>query len=242
MSAVVQFDSVSKHYGPISALDDVSVGIAEGELTAIVGESGCGKTTLLEMTNAVAQPDRGAIEVFGAPIPADNLARFRRRIGYAVQGAGLFPHLTNRENVTLIARLEEWSESNIEMRYQELLAEMDLPEEVSDRYPRQLSGGQQQRVGLCRALMLKPNLLLLDEPFSAIDPITRVGIYEQFETVLQTERVSVLLVTHDMREAVRLADQLVIMRAGKIIQAGPTQDVIHNPAEEYVDFLVRGQL
>ncbi|MDA1075711.1 MAG: ATP-binding cassette domain-containing protein [Proteobacteria bacterium] len=242
MNAVVQFDQVSKHYDALAALDGVSLSIVAGSTTAIVGESGCGKTTLLEMINGVVAPDSGAVEVFGLPIPQDALASFRRRIGYAVQGAGLFPHMTNQQNVTLIARLEQWSETDIRTRYLQLLTEMGLPEGVSDRYPRQLSGGQQQRVGLCRALMLKPDLLLLDEPFSAVDPITRVGIYEQFEKVRQSERVTALLVTHDMREAVRLADQLVIMRAGKVVQAGPTQTVISTPAEAYVDFLVRGQL
>jgi osmoprotectant transport system ATP-binding protein len=242
LKAVVRFDQVSKHYGETTALDAVSLSITEGEVTAIVGESGCGKTTLLEMTNAVARPDDGVVEVFGEPIPSEELARFRRRVGYAVQGAGLFPHMTNRENVTLIARLEGWLEADIENRFAELLDEMGLPGEVADRYPHQLSGGQQQRVGLCRALMLKPTLLLLDEPFSAIDPITRVDIYEQFEVVRQTEAVSVLLVTHDMREAVRLADRLVIMRKGQIVQAGPTNEVIAQPAEDYVDYLVRRQL
>ena len=198
-------------------LRDVSLKLPEGATTAVVGESGSGKTTLLQLVNAVLTPDAGDVQVFGAPIPED-LVRHRRAIGYSVQGAGLFPHMTNRDNVTLLARLEGWSADRTSERYGRLLDEMDLPAEVSDRYPRELSGGQQQRIGLCRALMLKPRLLLLDEPFSAVDPITRVGIYEQFQRVQRNEGVSTLLVTHDMREAVRLASYLVIVRAGRLQQ------------------------
>ena len=168
--------------------------------------------------------------------------RFRRRIGYAVQGGGLFPHLTSRQNITLLARLEGWRQEDIAVRYAELLDEMDLPTDVSSRYPHQLSGGQQQRVGLCRALMLKPGLLLLDEPFSAVDPIIRAGIYERFEYVQRHESVSTVLVTHDMREAVRLGDRLVILKDGRVLRSGPTNEVVQEPGDPYVEQLVHQQL
>lgn len=242
MTDCVTFTGVSKSFVPGQrVLDGITLSLPAGKTTAVVGESGSGKTTLLQLVNAVLEPDEGSVEIFGEPIPEDRV-RFRRGIGYSVQGAGLFPHMTNRENVTLLARLEGWSEADIEARYQELLDQMELACDISARYPRQLSGGQQQRVGLCRALMLKPRMLLLDEPFSAVDPITRVGIHDRFRKVQETERVSTLLVTHDMREAVKLASMLVIVRDGAIAQAGSTDAVLAAPACDYVASLLAGQL
>ena len=242
MNDCVRFENVWKSYLPEQpVLKGVDLSLPAGATTAIVGESGSGKTTLLQLVNAVQQPDQGKVLVFGEAIP-DDLIRFRRQIGYSVQGAGLFPHMTNRENVTLLARLEGWSEDQIDERFTALLEEMELPEEVAERFPRELSGGQQQRVGLCRALMLKPRLLLLDEPFSAVDPITRVGIYERFREVQAHEGVSSLLVTHDMREAVKLAQMLVIVAEGEVAQAGPVPEVLAEPATDYVAELLRGQL
>jgi osmoprotectant transport system ATP-binding protein len=242
MSDCVRFENVWKSYLPGQpVLKDVSLALPAGATTAIVGESGSGKTTLLQLVNAVQQPDEGSVCVFDQPIPEDPI-RFRRQIGYSVQGAGLFPHLINRENVTLLARLEGWAESRIDERFKVLLEEMELPEEVADRFPRELSGGQQQRVGLCRALMLSPRLLLLDEPFSAVDPITRVGIYDRFREVQAHEGVSSLLVTHDMREAVKLAQMLVIVADGQVAQAGSVSEVLASPSNEYVAELLRGQL
>jgi osmoprotectant transport system ATP-binding protein len=242
MTSCATFAGVSKSYvAGRPVLDDVDLELPAGVTTAIVGESGSGKTTLLKLINAVVDPDQGSVEVFGAPIPEDRV-RFRRQIGYSVQGAGLFPHMTNRENVILLARLEGWQQGRIERRFRELLGEMELDGDVADRYPAELSGGQQQRVGLCRALMLAPRLLLLDEPFSAVDPITRVGIYDRFADVQRREGVSTVLVTHDMREAVRLASALVIVRGGRIEQAGGVREVLDAPANEYVAALLEGQL
>lgn len=242
MTDCVSFQGVWKSYEPDrSVLRDVNLTLPAGKTTAIVGESGSGKTTMLQLVNAVEAPDAGSVRVFGEPIPADRVS-FRRQIGYSVQGAGLFPHMTNRENVTLLARLEGWSAGTIVRRFDALLEQMGLPADVAERFPAELSGGQQQRVGLCRALMLKPRLLLLDEPFSAVDPITRVGIYDRFRHVQVHEGVSTLLVTHDMREAVRLAEVLVIVRDGEIAQAGVVGDVLANPASDYVSELLRGQL
>ncbi len=242
MSEVVALAGVNKHFGALAVLKDINLVFPAGATTAVVGESGSGKTTLLQLINAVEMPDSGTVRVFGEPIPEKRREQFRRRIGYAVQGAGLFPHLTNRDNVVLVAKLEGWSAAAIDERYQTLLDEMDLPLDISPRYPHQLSGGQQQRLGLCRALMLQPGLLLLDEPFSSVDPITRVGIYERFEYVQQHEGVSALLVTHDMREAVRLADRLVILKAGSVLQSGTTESVVNSPEDPYVESLVQQQL
>ena len=238
----VEFNHVSKSFVVGNkVLDDVSLTLPAGVTTAIVGESGSGKTTLLQLINAVLAPDAGEVKVFGARAPSD-LVQFRRGIGYSVQNAGLFPHMTNRQNVVLLARLEGWSDEQMENRYASLIDQMGLPVDISDRYPAELSGGQRQRVGLCRALMLKPRLLLLDEPFSAVDPITRVGIYKRFQHVQEHEGVSTVLVTHDMREAVRLASELVIVRHGHIAQAGPIDEVLAEPANDYVATLFSDQL
>ena len=238
----VEFVGVAKRYGDLEVLKQVDVKCPPGKTTAIVGASGSGKTTMLQMANGVVRADGGQVQVFGASVPSEGVEQFRRGIGYAVQGAGLFPHLTARENVTLVARLEGWGEDRVETRLGELLDAMELPRDVADRLPRELSGGQQQRVGLCRALMVRPRLLLLDEPFSAVDPITRVEIYDRFEAVKVSEGVSSLLVTHDIREARRLADHLVILRDGRVQQQGPTADVLGAPGNDYVRSLVESQL
>jgi osmoprotectant transport system ATP-binding protein len=234
----VALQGVGKRFAAQWVLRDLSFSCPAGETTAIVGESGSGKSTLLQLINAVYLPDAGSIEVFGRPPPTSDTAYYRRGIGYAVQGAGLFPHMTVQRNVTLLAKLEGWSEVDIAARFGELLGLMGLDESLANRYPNQLSGGQQQRVGLCRALMLRPRMLLLDEPFSAVDPITRLGLHEQFLKLRLVEKVSTLLVTHDMREARKLSNHLVILREGRVIQQGATRDVIDAPANDYVKGLL----
>ena len=236
--ACVSFHGVSKKFGELVVFNELSLALPSGQTTAIVGASGSGKTTLLQMVNALERPDSGSLQVFGEPIPQHQLQQFRHRIGYAVQGAGLFPHLSARDNVTLVARLLGWSEQLIQQRFAELLQAMALPANVADRPPRELSGGQQQRLGLCRALMLSPDMLLLDEPFSAVDPVTRLGLYERFEEVQQMHAVSTLLVTHDIREARRLADVLVVLDQGRIVQSGSPDDVFADPASPYVERLI----
>ncbi|MFT4799383.1 MAG: osmoprotectant transport system ATP-binding protein [Candidatus Azotimanducaceae bacterium] len=163
-----------------------------------------------------------------------NLINVRRQMGYAVQGAGLFPHMTIYDNVTLMARLESWPSDKIEQRYQYLFDLMDLDQAFADRFPNSLSGGQQQRVSLCRAMMLNPPLLLLDEPFSALDPITRRGIHEEFTRLQAAESRTIILVTHDIGEAAKLAQQLVILKEGKIVQQGTLQAVSEHPVDQYV--------
>lgn len=238
----VSFAGVGKHFAGNWVFRDVTFSCPSGETTAIVGESGSGKTTLLQLVNGVLRPNEGAVEVLGESVPSEGIEAFRRRIGYAVQGAGLFPHMTVRQNVDLLARLERWTPDAIESRFAELLGEMGLDASLAERYPNQLSGGQQQRVGLCRALMLKPGLLLLDEPFSAVDPITRMELYDQFVHAQRHEGVSALLVTHDMREAVKLAQHLVIVGSGAVLQAGETGAVLAAPRPGYVARLIKTQL
>jgi osmoprotectant transport system ATP-binding protein len=185
-------------------------------VTAVVGASGCGKSTLLKLCNGLHRPSSGTVRVFGAALDYDRLPELRRRMGYAVQGTGLFPHLDARANIELGARLTAWPADRRDERVEELAALMHLDEVLFERFPHQLSGGQQQRVGLCRAMMLRPEILLLDEPFAAIDPITRFDIHEQLQRLLAVEPVTVVLVTHDMREAMKLAQTIVVMSDGRV--------------------------
>ena len=238
----ILFDGVDKTFGILSVFRHLSLRLPKDQTTAIVGTSGSGKTTLLQMINGLERADAGQIEVLGQAVPTQHLEAFRRGIGYAVQGAGLFPHLTARENVTLVAKLEGWSGEQMEERFSSLLDTVGLSAELAERLPRQLSGGQQQRLGICRALMLQPPILLLDEPFSAVDPITRLGLYESFEQVRQTHPSTTVLVTHDLREARRLADFLVILDQGKVVQSGIPQEVLEHPATPYAERLIESQL
>ena len=241
MGDCVTFKEVGKCFGDQWVFRHVSLTLPESEVTAIVGASGSGKTTLLQLVNGVYTPDEGAVSVMGKPIPED-LTSFRKRIGYAVQGVGLFPHMTVFQNVSLLARLQGWNKQELDTRSVELMNRMELSTELLHRYPYQLSGGQQQRVGLCRALMLRPQMLLLDEPFSAIDPITRADLHAHFAALQLHEGVSTLLVTHDLREAVKLAGFLVIMADGQIVQSGKTTEVLDAPANSYVRQLLDTQL
>lgn len=237
-SVAIEFCGVWKRFDANWVLRDVNLLLPKGETTAVVGESGSGKSTLLQLINAVYRAEQGIVRVFDQTIPDRNVYRWRRAIGYSVQGAGLFPHLTVRENVTLLARLSGIEANVMEARYQSLLAVMGLSQEFDGRFPHRLSGGQQQRVGLCRALMLQPQLLLLDEPFSALDSITRTGLYDVFKRMRHLEAVTTVLVTHDIREAVRLADHLVVLKDGVVQQCAPVDEVLHGPANDYVRTLL----
>ncbi len=241
MSQVV-FEGVRKAYGAKVALDGVSLEIADGVTTAIVGPSGSGKTTLLQLVNGLLSPDAGTVRVFGEPVDPRRAIALRRRIGYAVQGTGLFPHLDALENVTLLARLEGWTLAKTEPRARELFDRVGLPQDLARRLPHELSGGEQQRVGLCRAMMLNPPLLLLDEAFGALDAITRAEVHEHFRRLQRAEPRTILMVTHDLRGAKLLADRIAVVRGGRVLQHGPTADVIGSPADEFVRSLFEAQL
>ena len=239
VTPIITFTNVSKRYGDTVVLSEIELEIPNGQTTVIVGQSGSGKTTLLRMVNGLIKPDSGRLEVFGDLVPEENIENFRRKIGYAVQGAGLFPHLSVKENIVLIARLEGWSSQDLDERFEMLMRQMELPLDLSDRIPNELSGGQQQRVGLCRALLLKPKLLLLDEPFSAVDPLTRLELYEVVEKLISNEAVSIVMVSHDLSEAKRLGDRMVVLQNGIILQNDLISNVIGNPATPYVERLVQ---
>lgn len=237
MSASVELEHVTKRFDSTEALRDISLELPEREISAIVGESGSGKSTLLQLVNGMLRPDRGTVRVFGEPIDYRRATELRRRIGYAVQGVGLFPHLTVAGNIGLLARLDGWEPERSAARIAELMAFMELDVALAARYPHTLSGGQQQRVGLCRAWMMSPPLLLLDEPFSGLDPVTRSSLHERILALQAQAPTSILLVTHDMREAERLATHLVVLRRGETIQHGPLADLLAHP-DPYVQELL----
>lgn len=222
-TATLALDAVTRSFGDTLALDDLSFTFPAGCITAVIGPSGCGKSTLLKLCNGLERPDSGTVQLFGQPMDYDDLPALRRRIGYAVQGTGLFPHLSAGDNITLLAKVQGWSSADMQQRVEELLALTHLPADLLARHPHQLSGGQQQRIGLCRAMMLRPDLLLLDEPFAAIDPITRQDIHRQLLELQSAEPRTAILVTHDMREALRLAEHVVVMREGRIVCSETTE-------------------
>lgn len=238
--SATEFHNVSLRRGDVVALENVSLKLRMGQTTAILGESGSGKSTLVQLIIGLLRPDSGTVKTLGADIDYDKPRPLRKRIGYAIQDVALFPHLRIRDNIVLPGRLSGWSEPDRTSRLQELLDLMQLPEDVLGRYPHELSGGQQQRAGLCRAMMLHPELLLLDEPFSGLDTLTRRSIHEQFLSLQERESVSCVLVTHDPQEAINLAQDLVVMRNGRLQQHGTVDEVMNRPANSYVGHLCAG--
>ncbi len=214
-------------------LSDITVSFPEDSVTAVIGRSGSGKSTLLRSINGLVRPTRGHVEVMGKPIDYSQLPTLRRGIGYAVQGSGLFPHLSVESNITLSARLAGWDKDRIDGRLARLLELVHLDRELLARYPHELSGGQQQRAGLARAMVLEPTLLLLDEPFGALDPLTRLDVHAQFRELRHLEPRCMLLVTHDMREAMKLADRIVVLERGRLlVQAEVSELKAKHPRQE----------
>jgi osmoprotectant transport system ATP-binding protein len=238
----IVIDNASKSYGAVQALDDVSIAIESGTTTAVVGPSGGGKSTLLQLINGLVRPDGGRVLVFEQPIDYSQLPRLRLQIGYAVQGTGLFPHMDAWANITLLARLEGWSTERVRKRASHLMNLVGLGGALAHRYPHELSGGQKQRVGLCRAMMLAPEVFLLDEPFGALDPITRSEIHREFVKLQSSEPRTMVLVTHDLKEAFTLAGRIVILDDGRIVQDGTRAEILDTPAAALVRDLVHDQL
>lgn len=231
---VVQFDSASKRYGREIAADSVTLTLPANRTTAVIGPSGGGKSTLLQMINGMVRPDAGAVRVFDAPIDYGELPVLRRRIGYAVQGSGLFPHWNVARNISILAEMAGWDEGRIRTRVRELMALVELPAHYETRHPHELSGGEMQRVGLCRAMMLDPPLFLLDEPFGALDPLTRNEVHCEFERIREAGRRTIVFVTHDLHEAQKLADEIVVVNEGRVEQQAETASILANPANEFV--------
>ncbi|MEE9172054.1 MAG: ABC transporter ATP-binding protein [candidate division NC10 bacterium] len=240
--AQIALQNVSKFYGDATALQNVDLTFTNLVTTAVVGPSGSGKSTLLQLINGLVRPDQGQVFAFGKPIDYQHLPELRLQIGYAVQGIGLFPHLTVEANITLLARLARWDAERIKARTEELMTLVNLPLSYALRYPHELSGGEQQRVGLCRAMTLNPEIFLLDEPFGALDPITRSEVQREFLRLQGSEARTIILVTHDLREALKLAQRLVVLDRGCVVQHGTGAEILENPADGFIRSFFQSQL
>ncbi|MFN3857051.1 MAG: ATP-binding cassette domain-containing protein [Caulobacter sp.] len=214
---IIVLDKVTRRYGAVTALDVVSLSIPSGQFVAVVGASGSGKTTLMKLINRLAEPEAGEVRVEGRSVQELDPVRLRRRIGYVFQGVGLFPHMTVAENIGVTPRLEGWDAADITARVTELLALVGLPADYARRLPDQLSGGERQRVGVARALAARPGILLMDEPFGALDPVTRDGLGRACRALHEQLGLTTVMVTHDVQEAILLADRIVVMAGGRIL-------------------------
>jgi len=237
----IVFRNVTKQYPNTAspAVDNVSLDIKEGEFIVFLGPSGCGKTTLLKMVNKLYDTTSGTIEIDGADINRVQTEQLRRGIGYVIQQNGLFPHMTIEANIAVVPRLLKWDEAKIDKRIDELLEMVHLdPKVYRKRRPSQLSGGQQQRVGIARAMAAAPKILLMDEPFGAIDAITRTSLQDELHRIQRLLKKTILFVTHDVDEALRLADRIIIMQAGKVVQFATPYEILTNPANDFIRQLV----
>ncbi|MBW3130418.1 ABC transporter ATP-binding protein [Hymenobacter profundi] len=227
--------NLTKRYQDRAVVQDISFALAAGETLVLLGPSGCGKTTLLKMLNRLIEPDGGSIEINGHNIRQENAAVLRRGLGYVIQQVGLLPHYTVAENVAVVPKLLKHKPEQIAQRTQELLTRLHLPPaQYAGQYPRQLSGGQQQRVGIARALAADPPIVLMDEPFGALDPITRAAIRQDFRELDELRRKTIVLVTHDVQEAFELADRIALLNGGQIQQMGTPRELLFRPANDFV--------
>ena len=234
-------DGVRKRFAgaTTAAVDGVSLDVAAGEICVLIGPSGCGKTTTMRMINRMIDPDEGRILVDGRDIARVDPVELRRGIGYVIQQVGLFPHLTIAENVATVPRLLGWSAARVTQRVDELLALVDMdPALYRARFPRELSGGQKQRVGVARALAADPPLLLMDEPFGALDPLTRAALQDEFLRLLRELSKTIVFVTHDMDEALKLGTRIAVLREGRVVQYDTPAQLLAHPADAFVESFV----
>jgi osmoprotectant transport system ATP-binding protein len=241
MSALVQLIGVSKSFTGASAVHAIELSVERGKTAVLIGPSGCGKSTLLRLIIGLLEPDSGEIQFDGTQLRADKIDIVRQRVGYVIQEGGLFPHLTARGNILLMARHLGRDENEMRARLSKLCSLTRFPESLLDRYPLELSGGQRQRVSLMRALMLSPELLLLDEPLGALDPLVRAALQKDLKEIFSRLRQTTLLVTHDLAEAAYLGDEIVLMNEGRIVQQGSLDDLRENPASEFVSEFINAQ-
>lgn len=225
---------VLKRYGDAVALGPIDLDVPAGRTTVLLGPSGCGKSTLLRLINGLVSPDEGTLRVLGEAVTPASVEALRRRVGYVIQEGGLFPHLSARQNVALLPRWLRWEPPRIDARVAELAALARLPEALLDRHPGELSGGQRQRVALMRALALDPEMLLLDEPLGALDPMVRAELQRDLREVFRALGKTVVLVTHDLREARHFGDLVVLLREGRVVQKGPLSALEQSPSEGFV--------
>jgi osmoprotectant transport system ATP-binding protein len=239
---MIQLRNVSKHYGSFRAVQDLSLEVKQGETLVLLGTSGSGKTTTLKMINRLIEASGGTIEVAGSDVRQQKPEELRRRIGYVIQGAGLFPHYTVQENVAVVPRLLGWDKAETEKQTHHILHVLGLPpQEYLFKFPGQLSGGEQQRVGLARALVADPPVVLMDEPFGALDPITRTRIRQEFRHLETLRRKTVVLVTHDVQEAFEMGDRVCLMDQGAGQQTGSPKELLFRPANDFVRRFLQDQ-
>jgi len=232
---------LNKIFNNIEAVKDFSLAADNGQIIVLIGRSGCGKSTILKLIMGLIEPDSGSIKLNNKEITKENIKQVRQRIGYVIQEGGLFPHLSVKNNIILMAEYLKWPADKIEQRMQELAAIMQFKADILQRFPLQLSGGQRQRVSLMRALMLDPGLLLLDEPLGSLDPMIRFDLQQELKEIFTKLNKTVLLVTHDMGEAAFFGDDIVLIRNGRLVQSGSLEDLIENPVEPFVSSFINAQ-
>ena len=238
----VRFAHVSVRYDGNKALDDLNITIDEGEFLAIIVRSGCGKTTTLRLINGLRAPDEGRVLVGGQDVAKADLIQLRRGIGYAIQDVGLFPHMTVRENIAYVPSLSRsWTRTETKEKVEALLKTVGMDTAMARRYPHELSGGQRQRVGIARALAAEPRILLMDEPFGAVDEITRRALQEEIADLWRKLAITVIFVTHDIGEAMRLGSKMLVMDAGHVLQYDTLEAILRDPADDTVRALVAGK-
>ncbi len=239
---MIHLKKVTKSYnhGAVVAVDRLTLEVRAGELVVLLGESGCGKTTTLKMINRLIEPTSGVVEVDGVDNRSVNAVQLRRAIGYVFQGIGLFPHLTVGQNIAVVPGLLGWDKAQTAQRVDELLSLVSLePDEYRDRYPRELSGGQRQRIGVARALSAKPKIMLMDEPFGALDPLTRDTLQDEFVNIHKRLGLTTVMVTHDMTEALLMADRIAVISGGHVLQYGTPHEMLTKPVDDYVRTLMQ---
>lgn len=240
---MIKAENLIRKFGHSIAVNDISFEVKEGENLILLGTSGCGKTTTLRMINRLIAPDSGTIFLDGVDISTRQPEELRRGIGYVLQNHGLFPHYTVAENIAIVPRLLKWKNEDIRKRADELFQKLNLDPVLADKYPAALSGGQQQRVGLARSLMVNPPVLLMDEPFGALDNLTRISIRKEFKALDELVKKTVVMVTHDVQEAFEMGDRICLMDKGEIRQIGTPEDLLFHPANDFVaDFFKEQRL
>lgn len=238
---MIELIKVSKSYGDKVAVNEVSFKVEKGETLVLLGTSGCGKTTTLKMINRLIEPDAGQIIINGAKITQQQPEKLRRGIGYVMQNIGLFPHYSIEENMAIVPKLLSWPRQKTRERIHEIMEKLHLPSNILNRFPDELSGGQQQRVGLARALMADPSILLMDEPFGALDNVTRTSIQREFKNLETLKKKTIVMVTHDVLEAFVLADRICLMDKGKVMQIGTPKELLFNPSNDFSRKFLDGQ-
>jgi osmoprotectant transport system ATP-binding protein len=240
---MIKVEGLSKNYGLVKAVDHISFEVAENQNLILLGTSGCGKTTTLKMINRLINPSEGRIWINGVDITKEQPETLRRKIGYVLQNYGLFPHYTVAQNIAIVPQLLKWDKHKIQKRTLELLEKLHLPADILNTYPSELSGGQQQRIGLARALAANPPVLLMDEPFGALDNVTKANIHAEFLALDELKQKTIIMVTHDVQEAFELGDRICLMDKGKIVQDGSPTELLLKPVNDFVaGFLKEQQL